>query len=451
MAPLRRTRVLQLSLGAILSAFLVELVLGVASNSLALVTDSIHALLDAVVTVVLLVAARMAAKPPDADHTYGHGKIESLGGLLGGIAILLLACFFIYESASRFQDPQPAMIAGTLAMIGVLYTVGVDVFRIVLLRRAARDIGGQTLRADLYHAAMDLGSTGVAIAGIALASWGIYSGDFAAALVLGLLLAALSVKLVYRSALDLTDVISPELVREVRGIARGTGGVIDANPVMVRKSGDVVFVDITVSLAGDTSFERAHEISGDVEKNIKRKVPGAAATVHFEPDWKGVPLDSRVQDVAQRVGGVKGVHNVSTHRAKGTVFADLHVMVDRGMSLESAHAISEQVEAGIQKEIPEIKHATVHLEPFVTIPEESDLEDRGARDAIRAILERDPDIRGVGRIVSLRFGGVLKIDIDCSFDGNLTIERVHDKTSEIERAIKASIRDALVTIHPEPA
>ena len=86
----QRTRVLQISLLAIFSAFLVELIFGLISNSLALITDSIHALLDSVVTLVLLLAARLAIKPPDAEHTYGHGKIESLGGLLGGIVIFLI-------------------------------------------------------------------------------------------------------------------------------------------------------------------------------------------------------------------------------------------------------------------------------------------------------------------------------------------------------------------------
>ena len=90
----QRTKVLQISLFAIFSAFVVELIFGLVSNSLALITDSIHALLDSVVTLVLLLAARLAMKPPDAEHTYGHGKIESLGGLIGGIAIFLIACFF---------------------------------------------------------------------------------------------------------------------------------------------------------------------------------------------------------------------------------------------------------------------------------------------------------------------------------------------------------------------
>ena len=99
----QRTQVLKISLFAILSAFAVELTFGLIYNSLALITDSVHALLDSVVTVVLLLAARMAIRPPDAEHTYGHGKIETLGGLFGGIAILLIAVFFIFEAITRLQ------------------------------------------------------------------------------------------------------------------------------------------------------------------------------------------------------------------------------------------------------------------------------------------------------------------------------------------------------------
>ena len=167
----QRTKVLQISLFAIFSAFVVELIFGLVSNSLALITDSIHALLDSVVTVVLLLAARMAIKPPDAEHTYGHGKIESLGGLIGGIAIFLIACFFIYESINRIQSPPPNILPGLFAIIGGLYTIGVDIFRIILLRRSIQKIGGTTLKADFYHAFMDLGSTIVAIVGIFCIIW----------------------------------------------------------------------------------------------------------------------------------------------------------------------------------------------------------------------------------------------------------------------------------------
>ena len=445
----QRTKVLQISLLAIFSAFLVEIVFGLISNSLALVTDSIHALLDSVVTVVLLVAARMAIKPPDAEHTYGHGKIESLGGLIGGIAIFLIACFFIYESINRLQEP-PLILPGLFAIIGGLYTIGIDIFRIVLLRKSIKKIGGSTLKADFYHAFMDLGSTIVAIVGILFVAYGFYHGDFIAALILGGLLAILSIKLVYKTALDLTDIISPQLVKNVKEITILTKGVVDAGPILMRRSGDTIFADITISLRGDTSFDKAHEISSNVERNIKNKIPNASTTIHFEPNWKDVPLDAKITDIAKNVDGVKGVHNVSTHKTKGKTYSNLHVMVNREINLSAAHKISEIIEQKIQENIPEIEHATIHLEPFVTVPENFNVEDKLTEEKIKTILEKYQEIKKIGRIVSLNFENILKIDIDCSFDKELSIEKVHDLTSEIEHIIRTEIKNAVITIHPEP-
>ncbi|GBH33795.1 cation transporter [Nitrosopumilus zosterae] len=446
----QRTKVLQISLLAIFSAFLVELIFGLISNSLALITDSIHALLDSVVTVVLLLAARMAMKPADAEHTYGHGKIESLGGMIGGIAIFLIACFFVYESINRLQSPPPTILPGLFAIVAGLYTIGIDIFRLILLRNSIKKIGGSTLKADFYHAFMDLGSTLVAIIGIVLVTYGLYFGDFVAALILGGFLAVLSIKLVYKTALDLTDIISPELVKKVKEIAASTEGVINADPVLMRRSGDTIFADITISLRGDTSFDKAHEISNNVEKNIKNKILNSTVTVHLEPNWQDVPLDSKILEIAKRVKGVKEVHNVNTHKTKGKIFSNLHVMVDREMNLLSAHKISEIIEQEIYENIPEIEHTTIHLEPFVKIPENLNLEDKITENQIKRILEKYSEIRKIGRIMSLNFENILKIDIDCSFDGELSIEKVHDLVSEIENKIRAEISDSVITIHPEP-
>jgi len=446
----QRTKILQISLFAIFSAFIVELIFGLISNSLALITDSIHALLDSVVTLVLLLAAKLAMKPPDAEHTYGHGKIESLGGLIGGIAIFLIACFFIYESINRLQSPPPSVLPGVFAIIGGLYTIGIDFFRIILLRKSIKAIGGTTLKADFYHAFMDLGSTSVAIIGIILVTYGIYFGDFVAALILGGLLVVLSIKLIYKTALDLTDIISPEIVKEVKEIANSTEGVIKTGQILMRKSGDTIFADVTISLRGDTSFEKAHKISDDVEKNIKNKISNVGITIHFEPDWKNVPLDGKILEIAKNVDNVKGVHNIITHKTKGKTYCNLHVMVDRKMNLVLAHKISEIIEERIQKDIPEITHATIHLEPFITVPKNFNIEDIVTEEKIKKIVENYPDVKKVNRISSLKFENILKIDIDCSFDKELSIEKVHDLTSEIEHVIRLEINNSVITIHPEP-
>ena len=446
---LKRTGALKLSLIAILSAFVVEFALGVWSNSLALLTDSIHALLDSVVTVVLLLAARFAIKPRDADHTYGHGKVESLGGMIGGIAIFLIACFFIFEAIIKIQSPTHQTITGTIALAGAAYTIGVDVFRIVLLKRALEKIGGTTIKADFYHAFLDLGSTLVVIVGIVLVTFGFEHGDFFAALVLGALLCVLSVKLVYRTAQDLTDIISPELVNKVQNIVLSTEGVVETGPILMRKSGDDIFADVTIALRADVSFDKAHEISSKVESNIKDHIPNSEITVHFEPSWKDVPSDSKIYDIALNVSGVKGIHNVSHHTSNGVTFVSLHAMVDRQMSLDQAHRISEIIEEKIRKDMPEIEHITIHLEPHIEIPK--NLKSRSTNDEkILDILKEHPQVKKVGTIVTLNFDELVKIDIDCSFDKDLSIEMVHDLTSQIEQNIRNHFKNSVITIHPEP-
>jgi len=86
----------------------------------------------------------------------------------------------------------------------------------------------------------------------------------------------------------------------------------------------------------------------------------------------------------------------------------------------------------------------------VTVPENISIEDVETEEKIKAILEKYPDIKKIGRIVSLKFENILKIDIDCSFDKDLSIEKVHDLTSEIEHIIRIEIKNSVITIHPEP-
>jgi len=446
-----KTNTLRLSLAVIISAFIVEFTIGIFSNSLALVTDSVHAVLDAIVTAILLVAARWATKPPDREHTYGHGKIETMGSFTGAIIILLVAFFFVYESISRMQDPRPTIVPGVMAIGAAVYTLCSDVFRIGILRRALKKTDGSTLRVDFYHAFMDMGSTSVALVGILFVTLGYYQGDFIAALILGVFLAALSIKLIHKTALELTDAIPAGMVRQVQDIVSKTDGVMNTESVQMRRSGNEIFAEVKISLSGAASFEEAHKISSDVEKNIKNSIANSNVTVHFEPTWKDVPLDYKVSNIASTIKGVEGIHKVNSSASNEGLFISLHVMVDRNMSLEEAHKISDEIESQIRKAVPNINHITIHLEPHVSIPKSLPVEDLSIEEQITKIIKEYPAVKKIGRVITFQLQNIFKIDIDCSFDGKLSIERVHDVVSEIEYKIKNQIKNAVITIHPEPS
>ncbi len=465
-----RKNTLYLSLLAIASVFVFEFASGIATNSLALLTDSNHALLDAVVTAVLIIASNLASKPRDVDHTYGHGKIETVGGFIGGVALFFVAVFFIYEASLRISSSTPALLVnpGTVGFAAVIYTLAVDVFRISILRRAYKKIGAgsSTLKADLYHAFADFASTTVALTGLWLVTAGIHLGDSVAAVILGAFLGYLSSRFAYQNAVDLTDRISPRLVARVRQAAASTEGVLDCRDVKMRKVGRETFVEVTIGMKADISFEKAHEISAQVEQNIATSLSSAGTdgsemlhniTVHFEPSYSpDIPLESIIERAAARVSGVKGVHNIIVSRIEnnGKLEISLHIQVNRSATLSEAHLIANAVEDSIKTQIKDVDNITVHLEPLMPhvagIEPVSDIE---IQNSIKSIVLGQNEIQRVGRIATFRTDDdMLKIDIDCVFssDRPKTIEQVHELVTEIEKQIRAKYPGSIVTIHAEP-
>ena len=474
---------LRMSLVAIVSVFVFEFTAGLFTNSLALITDSTHALLDAIVTAVLIIAVRLALKPKDVDHTYGHGKIETIGGLIGGIALFVVAVFFIYEATTRlFSLYTGSTLAaasggggvvvtpGTIGFAAVGYTLAVDGFRISVLGRAmkkttAKMTGSTTLKADFYHAFADLASTTVALVGLWLVTMGFGYGDSIAAIILGTFLSYLSVRFAYQNAMELTDVISPRLVRTVQQAANQTEGVLRSDDVKMRRVGSEIFVETTITLPAEISFESAHNISAKVENNISKSLTDSGLhvkprniTVHFEPVLGvNMPPELAIETAASQVSGVRGVHNVIISKIANSNLMDasLHIQVNRSATLAEAHSIANAVEDSIKKQLTGIENITVHLEPVMPdVVGMEPISDSTIYDVIRKSVlgSTSSSVKKVDRIGIYRTSeNILKIDVNCSFSSEMTIEQIHERVSEIEKDIRIKYPRSIVTIHAEPS
>ncbi|HEU4605132.1 MAG TPA: cation diffusion facilitator family transporter [Nitrososphaera sp.] len=457
---------LRLSLTAITSVFIFEFAAGIFTNSLALITDGTHALLDAVVTAILIIATTLALKPRDADHPYGHGKIETIGGFIGGAALFVVAIFFIYEASIRIAAAGSTSLVnpGVIGFAAIIYTLAVDGFRITVLRRAIKKAAGTTtLKADFYHAFADLASTAVAFVGLWLVTAGFGHGDSVAAILLGGFLAYLSSRFAYQNAMELTDVISPKLVAKVREAANDTEGVLECDDIKMHRVGREIFVEATIALRADISFENAHEISAQVEGNIAKSLSGTGldvrprnVTVHFEPAGiVDLPPESIIEKAAGRVKGVRGVHNILVSKIGGTesVGVSLHIQVNRSATLVEAHSVANAVEDSIRRQLRGAESITVHLEPLM--PEIGGMEPLVDGDMQNSIMEtvlEASDVKKVGKVETYRTAAnVLIIDVDCAFSSEMTIEQIHERVSEIEKQIRTKYPGSIVTIHAEPS
>jgi len=447
---LNKVRALKLSLVAITSVVLFEGVAGALVNSLAILSDAAHAAFDVVTTLILLATTRWALKPPDEEHTYGHGKIESIGGLVGGLILIALALLLLYEAAVRFVSVTRVNVS-IVGFFAVVFTLCVDFFRIGILRRTSES-GSVTVRANLYHAFADLTSTLIALAGFYLATIDIPQADATASVVLSLLLLYLSERLIRTSAMELSDAAPKRMVQSLQKEVMKTHGVLECRELKVRKVGTKFFVEVTVLVPGSLEFQEAHDVASVTELNIRNHLGDASVTVHVEPTQKEDALESAAENLARLIEGVKGVHNVSSFYTEGDLHLTLHIQVDGKLSLDQAHGIAERVEQRLRQEMSGTAKITIHIEPFdqLKVGKRCLLPKTRVEETVRQIIQNQPKVVKIKSITTFRKGEKRYLNITCYFEKEYSVDTVHEIVSDIERELRRQFEETVVTIHAEP-
>jgi cation diffusion facilitator family transporter len=447
-----KLRTLKLSAVAITSVVFVEVTIGLVVNSLAIVSDGLHALLDALTTLVLFLAVRESAKPPDEEHMYGHEKFESIGGFVGGLALVVVALLIIYEAVLKILRGQSINLGlEYVGFIAIGYTFCIDFFRVGTFVKA-RKSESATMRVGFYHAIADLSSTVIALLGFGLATLGFYYGDSISSMALGVLLTYLSVKLVWSSGMELTDTISKEVADKVRHEIVGTQGVCKLEALKIRKAGEKTFVRATVQMPDYLNLEEAHELTSKIESNIRSVLGNCEVAIHTEPCKPEMPTEKLVEKLALEVQGVEEAHEISTTHTGGKLYITLHANVDPKISVETAHEIAQEIENRIEGRIPEVEDVTVHMEPFSPRRRKGSMvnEEEISR-TVHSIAENYRQAFRVKGIVTYVARKKLYINIDCSFAKQISLKDAHEMASKVEEQVREHFAETIVTVHMEPS
>ena len=444
-----KLRTLKRSTIAIASVVLVEVILGLVINSLAIVSDGLHALLDALTTFALLIATQASLKPPDEEHMYGHEKFESIGGLIGGIALIGVALLIMYEAILKILENTPVNQELQLAgFIAIGYTFCIDFFRVGSFMKA-RKSESSTMKAGLFHAVADLSSTVIALLGFGLATLGFPYGDSLASMVLSVLLTYLSVKLVWSNGMELSDATSKGAVNKVRNEILNTKGVRGCEDLKIRRAGNKTFVRATVQVPDYLGLEEAHDLTSEIESNLIKSLGNADVTIHIEPCETEMPTEKLVEKLAMETSGVKGVHGIDTSYADGKLYITLHIYVNPKLTVEEADDMADSVESKIQERVRDVENVTVHIEPY------SARKRRGSmvnEDEISRIIHEAAGSSGVfriKRIVTYVADNKRYINIDCRFTKQTSVEDAHKIASDIEEKVRAHFAETIVTVHTE--
>ncbi|MCU0692438.1 MAG: cation diffusion facilitator family transporter [Polyangiaceae bacterium] len=240
-----------------------KLVVGFATNSLGILSEAAHSGLDLVAAVVTLWAVRASGRPPDRDHTYGHGKIENLSALFETVLLLLTCVWIVWEALHRLLGAEQVHVDPSAWAFGVvILSIIIDFSRSRALQRVAEKYDSQALEADALHFSTDIWSSAVVLVGLVAVRVGeayrlpwLSAADAVAALGVALIVVWVSLRLARKSIDALLDRVPADLPERVARAAL-VAGVREVRQVRVRRVGPDHFADLTLAAEPDAGLER---------------------------------------------------------------------------------------------------------------------------------------------------------------------------------------------------
>ena len=256
------------------------------TNSLAILATAADSIMDFMMSLANYFFVSSAAKPPDADHPYGHGKIESLAGLLQSLFMAILALILLAAAVNRFIRPEPIELpmAGVIVMV---ISIIVNFWHVRNLRRSMLSSGSQIMATEYVHYASDFLIHFGVVATLILYKFTDfqYWDPIMSILVVGYIIYSIY-RIFNNSLAELMDEQLPSpILKELQTLIMSFHpNILSYHELRTRKVGDLKFIEFHLELKEITDFKEAHELTENLIAAIKKKHRSAVVTVHTDPE-----------------------------------------------------------------------------------------------------------------------------------------------------------------------
>jgi cation diffusion facilitator family transporter len=425
-----------------------KLSVGLATNSLGLVSEAIHSGTDFVAALLTFFAVGVAGRPADVAHQYGHGKAEHLTALAEAAFLAAASVLIGVRALERLLASSPPEVDATwYALLVVVVVILVDVSRLAASRRAAERFHSAAFASNALHFASDLAGSVAVLAGLLFARSGYPNGDSIAALFVAVLVLGAAGRLIRTNVDVLMDRAPAAAEAAAREALEGLSPAVEIRRLRIRQAGGRQFADVVIGVPSLAPVGQGHAAADAVEDALERALPGSDVVVHVEP-VKDVGLRDRANAAALAVPNVREIHDLVVVHVAGRTELSLHLKLPGDLSLAQAHALAEEVEQAIHRAAPEVDSVQTHLEPLAeaSAAVEEAVDASTVEQIVRQVTGMAPRevrfLRTVGGLVAL---------LTLSLDATSTLVEAHARASEIEERIRlAQPEISDVIVHTEP-
>jgi cation diffusion facilitator family transporter len=433
---------------------------GVTTGSLGILSEAAHSALDLIAALLTYLSVGVSDKPADADHQYGHGKVENFSAFVETGLLLVTCVWVVYEAVMRLFFRRVDVEPSVWAFAVMLISMAVDWWRSRALGRIATKYESQALEADALHFSTDIWSAGVVVLGLALVLLGrVYHldglrlADPVAALFVAGVVVSVSWRLARRTVDALLDAAPAGVRAEIINAVSRVDGVLEVGRVRIRRAGNRYFADLAVGLARTVTFQRSEQLVEAVTDAVRSILPEADVTV------QPLPRAQRSENIFDRIRAVATRHNLNVHDISvqdlhGQLHVEQHVELDERMSLKSAHDQVTELEADMRHDVPEIADILTHIESEPATIETGDelVRDAELERRLKSAATQFPEILDLHDFIIKLVRGRLYVSCHCTLSDELSLSRVHDVQTELEIRFKQAAPELFrVLIHPEPS
>ncbi len=282
-----KVKTAKLSIFSNLFLIVLKMVVGILTGSVSMMSEAIHSGIDLLASIIAFFSVKIASKPPDEDHPYGHGKYENVSGVLEALLIFIAALWIIYEAVERMLHSTEIRDIH-LGIIVMLISMAVNLVVSKKLYKVAKEYDSIALEADALHLKTDVyTSLGVAIGFSLMYFTGYIWLDSVIAILVALLIIYESFELLNNAFSPLVDAQLPEeeidLIKKIIENRLGDNAAIQYSRVRTRKSGSQKYLDFILYFPNDTSVKVAHDLCDEIEDAINDEFSEIDINIHIEP------------------------------------------------------------------------------------------------------------------------------------------------------------------------
>ncbi|SHI01765.1 cation diffusion facilitator family transporter [Sporobacter termitidis DSM 10068] len=449
------------------AAFLtaMKVVVGVLTGSLGIISEALHSVLDLLATVITFLAVRFSDKPADAQHHYGHGKMESFSALIETVLLLVTCVWIGYEAIDKLFFGKSVEMTGALwGALVMAVSIAVNSTRVVVLKRAAKKYGSQALEADALHFSSDIWSSAVVTGGLVCVWIGetfhipaLRYADPIAALGVAVLVIRVSLKL-GRETIDVLLDTAPRGMKEmIEKELSAIPDVVQIESVRIRPSGAVKYIDLNIGVEALRDHKSVHWLVGEIKDRVTVLVPNSdimVSTYPVEPlSPDDININRALENIVDQVPDCLNVHNVHVYELDGKKQVTAHIEVRENLTLNATHGLSHEIMGRLKSEIPCIDNVNLSFERAErALPSEEIT--AAAPDLVGSIKEAVDGISGdldCHEIRLYRCGGKVTTFLHCGVREEFTVDKLELLSDNIKRRLKSAVSQLEnVHIHFEP-